>query len=118
VSPTLGSNLSQGQRQLVSIARALLTPSNVLVLDEATSAVDVETDAQIQEALRSPIFSNRTIITIAHRINTILDSDRIVVLEAGQVKEFGPPKELIDSGKGGLFYELVREAGLVNGVSR
>src|SRR5438045_1724351 len=123
VTLPLGSNLSQGQRQLVSIARALLTPSNVLVLDEATSAVDVETDALIQTTLRSAVFSKRTIITIAHRINTILDSDRIVVLEAGQVKEFGTPKELLehdgrDGGKKGLFYELVREAGLIEGVSR
>lgn len=112
-----GSNLSQGQRQLVSLARALLTPSNILVLDEATAAVDVETDSLLQATLRSPVFSNRTIITIAHRINTILDSDRIVVLEAGEVKEFGSPKELLER-KGGLFYELVREAGLVEGVGR
>jgi ABC-type transport system involved in cytochrome bd biosynthesis fused ATPase/permease subunit len=116
-SPFTGSNLSQGQRQLVSLARALLTPSNILVLDEATAAVDVETDALLQATLRSPVFSNRTIITIAHRINTILDSDRIVVLEAGEVKEFGTPKELLE-GKSGAFYELVKEAGLVEGVSR
>jgi ATP-binding cassette subfamily C (CFTR/MRP) protein 1 len=100
----------------VSLARALLTPSNILVLDEATAAVDVETDALIQQTLRSPVFSNRTIITIAHRINTILDSDRIVVLEQGTVKEFGSPKDLVDSK--GLFYELVREAGLLEGVDR
>jgi len=113
---TIGSNLSQGQRQLVSLARALLAPSNILVLDEATAAVDVETDALLQTTLRSPVFSNRTIITIAHRINTILDSDRIVVLEAGEVKEFDSPKELVRQK--GLFYELVREAGLVEGVER
>ena len=109
-----GSNLSQGQRQLVSLARALLTPSNILVLDEATAAVDVETDALLQTTLRSPLFSKRTIITIAHRINTILDSDRIVVLEAGTVKEFDTPKNLLDQK--GLFYKLVKEAGLVDGV--
>lgn len=97
------------------MARALLTPSNILVLDEATAAVDVETDAALQATLRSPLFSNRTIITIAHRINTILDSDRIVVLEAGQVKEFDAPKKLLEN-KQGLFYRLVKEAGLVDGV--
>ncbi|OAL22550.1 hypothetical protein AYO22_07108 [Fonsecaea multimorphosa] len=108
-----GSNLSQGQRQLVSLARALLTPSNILVLDEATAAVDVETDRMLQATLRSNIFQNRTIITIAHRINTILDSDRIVVLQQGRVAEFDTPDELIR--KRGLFYELVREAGLLDG---
>lgn len=112
----IGSNLSSGQRQLVSLARALLAPSNILVLDEATAAVDVETDALLQTTLRSPIFSNRTIITIAHRINTILDSDRIVVLEAGEVKEFDDPKELIRQK--GLFYQLVKEAGLLEASQR
>ncbi|CAK3838118.1 ABC transporter [Lecanosticta acicola] len=106
-----GSNLSQGQRQLVSLARALLTPSNILVLDEATAAVDVETDAMLQTTLRSNMFKDRTIITIAHRINTILDSDRIVVLDHGTVKEFDTPANLVKSK--GLFYELVREAGLL-----
>lgn len=110
-----GSNLSQGQRQLVSLARALLTPSNILVLDEATAAVDVETDAMLQTTLRSSVFENRTIITIAHRINTILDSDRIVVLQQGKVAEFDTPDELIK--KRGLFYELVREAGLLENLN-
>lgn len=109
-----GSNLSQGQRQLVSLARALLAPSNILVLDEATAAVDVETDALLQTTLRSPLFANRTIITIAHRINTILDSDRIVVLEQGEVKEFDTPKKLVEQK--GLFWKLVKEAGLEGSV--
>lgn len=110
-----GSNLSQGQRQLVSLARALLTPSNILVLDEATAAVDVETDALLQRTLRSSIFEDRTIITIAHRINTIIDSDRIVVLDKGRVAEFDTPAELIK--RGGHFYELAKEAGLLDGDS-
>jgi len=107
-----GSNLSQGQRQLLSLARALLTPSNILVLDEATAAVDVETDKMLQATLRTTIFENRTIITIAHRINTILDSDRIIVLQQGKVAEFDTPQALIN--RHGLFYELVREAGLLD----
>ncbi|CAG8043220.1 unnamed protein product [Penicillium salamii] len=107
-----GSNLSQGQRQLVNLARALLTPSNILVLDEATAAVDVETDALLQRTLRSSVFSDRTIITIAHRINTIIDSDRIVVLDKGRVAEFDTPAELIK--RGGKFYQLAKEAGLLD----
>ena len=109
-----GSNLSAGQRQLVSLARALLTPSHILVLDEATAAVDVETDAMLQTTLRSPMFNNRTIITIAHRINTILDSDRIIVLDKGTVAEFDTPAELVR--RKGLFYELVKEANLLNAL--
>ncbi|KAK5988916.1 Metal resistance protein YCF1 [Cladobotryum mycophilum] len=105
-----GSNLSQGQRQLVSLARAMLTPSNILVLDEATAAVDIETDALLQATLRSPLFANRTIITVAHRLNTILDSDRVVVLDKGEVVEFDTPKELFK--KQGAFYNLMRQAGL------
>lgn len=109
-----GSNLSQGQRQLVSLARAMLTPSNILVLDEATAAVDVQTDALLQATLRGPLFQNRTIITVAHRINTILDSDRVIVLDRGEVAEFGPPQELLRD-RAGLFYGLVKQAGLVDG---
>jgi ABC-type multidrug transport system fused ATPase/permease subunit len=105
-----GSNLSQGQRQLVSLARAMLTPSNILVLDEATAAVDVETDAMLQSTLRSPLFSNRTIITVAHRLNTILDSDRVVVLDKGEVVEFDSPAELVK--KQGVFFGLMKQAGL------
>ncbi|KAI1484022.1 hypothetical protein K445DRAFT_362615 [Daldinia sp. EC12] len=105
-----GSNLSAGQRQLISLARAMLTPSNILVLDEATAAVDVETDAMLQNTLRSSLFSHRTIITVAHRINTILDSDRVVVLDKGEVVEFDTPQALIK--KQGVFYGLVKQAGL------
>ncbi|KAL8764209.1 MAG: hypothetical protein Q9184_000178 [Pyrenodesmia sp. 2 TL-2023] len=109
-----GSNLSSGQRQLISLARALLTPTNILVLDEATAAVDIETDALLQSTLRSSTFRDRTVITIAHRINTILDSDRIVVLDHGRVAEFDTPSALVR--RKGLFYELVKEAGLLDSV--
>lgn len=105
-----GSNLSQGQRQLVSLARAMLTPSNILVLDEATAAVDIETDAMLQGTLRSPLFANRTIITVAHRLNTILDSDRVVVLDKGEVIEFDTPANLMK--KQGVFHSLMKQAGL------
>lgn len=86
------------------------------VLDEATAAVDVETDAMLQTTLRSNMFKNRTIITIAHRINTILDSDRILVLDHGEVAEFDTPSALV--GKKGLFFELVKEAGLLESVEQ
>ncbi len=113
----------------MSLARALLTPTNILgafphaanklllltrsftVLDEATAAVDIETDAMLQNTLRSNMFKDRTIITIAHRINTILDSDRIIVLDHGVVAEFDTPSALVR--KKGLFYELVKESGLL-----
>ncbi|KAF1855160.1 hypothetical protein Lal_00002494 [Lupinus albus] len=85
-------------------------PSNILVLDEATAAVDVETDAMLQSTLRSPLFANRTIITVAHRLNTILDSDRVVVLDKGEVVEFDSPAELFK--KQGVFYGLMKQAGL------
>lgn len=110
-----GSNLSLGQRQLLSICRALLTPSNILILDEATAAVDVETDAFLQTRMKS-VFRDRTIVTIAHRINTILDSDRIVVLDKGRVAEVGTPRKLMEER--GLFWKLVKEAGLEGAVER
>lgn len=87
-----------------------------IVLDEATAAVDIETDAMLQATLRSNMFKDRTIITIAHRINTILDSDRVVVLDQGAVAEFDRPSELVKSK--GLFYELVRESGLLESVNQ
>lgn len=76
--------------------------------------MDVETDALLQATLRSNMFSDRTIITIAHRINTILDSDRIIVLDHGAVAEFDTPGALVRQQ--GLFYELVKESGLLDSV--
>lgn len=107
-----GSNLSVGQRQLMCLARALLIPSHILVLDEATAAVDVETDHVLQQTIRSE-FKDRTILTIAHRLNTIMDSDRIVVLEQGEIAEFDTPENLLKR-KDSLFYSLSKESGFVN----
>ncbi|KAK9461507.1 P-loop containing nucleoside triphosphate hydrolase protein [Lipomyces oligophaga] len=106
-----GSNLSVGQRQLMSLARALLTPSKILVLDEATAAVDVETDKLLQETIRKE-FKDRTILTIAHRLNTIIDSDKIIVLSAGKVAEFDSPHKLLED-KNSLFYSLCKQGGLI-----
>ncbi|KAE8375664.1 P-loop containing nucleoside triphosphate hydrolase protein [Aspergillus bertholletiae] len=105
-----GSNLSQGQKQLVSLARAMLRPSPILVLDEATAAVDIETDKLLHKTLHTKFFDNRTVITIAHRISSIIHSDRIVVLAQGEVAECDTPAALM--ARKGLFYELVKEAGL------
>eukprot|EP01041_Mallomonas_annulata_P007311 gene7311-14905_t len=88
------SNLSVGQRQLVCIARALLSKCKVIVMDEATAAVDVETDALIQRAIRQE-FSESTCLTVAHRLNTIMDSDRVLVMDKGTVKEFDTPANLL-----------------------
>lgn len=99
-----GGNLSLGERQLLCLSRALLNDSKVLILDEATAAVDMETDRIIQETIRSE-FKDRTILTIAHRLDTVLDSDKILVLDNGEVKEFDTPKNLL-SKKESLFYKL------------
>lgn len=106
-----GSNLSVGQRQLMCLARALLIPSHILVLDEATAAVDVETDAVLQETIRKE-FKDRTILTIAHRLNTILDSDKIIVLEKGEVAEFDTPENLLKN-KDSLYYALYKQGGFI-----
>jgi len=106
-----GENLSVGQRQLVCLARALLRRTKVLVLDEATAAVDLETDDLIQSTIRTQ-FADSTVLTIAHRINTILDYTRIMVLDKGLVKEFDAPQVLL-SNKDSIFYGLAKDANIV-----
>ncbi|KAI9460421.1 P-loop containing nucleoside triphosphate hydrolase protein [Boletus coccyginus] len=107
-----GSSLSAGQRQLLCFARALLRKSKVLVLDEATSAVDLDTDRAIQEIIRGPLFHDVTILTIAHRLNTIIESTRVLVLDQGRVAEFDVPAVLL-ADKSSRFYSMALEAGLV-----
>lgn len=106
-----GDNLSIGQRQLLCLGRALLRKSKILVLDEATAAVDLETDQLIQTTIRSE-FSHCTVITIAHRLHTIMDSDKIMVLDNGNIVEYGSPEELLESA--GPFSLMAKEAGIEN----
>ncbi|XP_062035577.1 multidrug resistance-associated protein 1 [Lepus europaeus] len=105
-----GENLSVGQRQLVCLARALLRKTKILVLDEATAAVDLETDDLIQSTIRTQ-FDDCTVLTIAHRLNTIMDYTRVIVLDKGEVRECGSPSELLQQR--GLFYSMAKDAGLV-----
>ena len=98
-----GSNLSQGQRQLLSIARAVLADPKILILDEATSSVDTRTEMHIQEAMVA-LMKNRTSLIIAHRLSTIRDADRIIVMKDGTIMESGNHDELL--AKKGVYYNL------------
>ncbi|XP_021917145.1 multidrug resistance-associated protein 1 isoform X2 [Zootermopsis nevadensis] len=106
-----GENLSVGQRQLICLARALLRKTKVLILDEATAAVDLETDDLIQTTIRSE-FKDSTVLTIAHRLNTIMDSDRVIVLDRGLLVEYDTPEALLQN-KDSIFHSMAKDAGLV-----
>ncbi|KAI4297457.1 hypothetical protein L6164_037348 [Bauhinia variegata] len=107
-----GENFSVGQRQLLSLSRALLRRSKILVLDEATAAVDVRTDALIQKTIREE-FKSCTMLIIAHRLNTIIDCDRILLLDGGRVLEYDTPEELL-SNEGSAFSKMVQSTGAAN----
>ncbi|GAA0146210.1 ATP-binding cassette [Lithospermum erythrorhizon] len=107
-----GENFSVGQRQLLSLARALLRRSKILVLDEATAAVDVRTDALIQKTIREE-FKSCTMLIIAHRLNTIIDCDRILLLDAGQVLEYDTPETLLQKEES-AFSKMVQSTGAAN----
>jgi ABC-type multidrug transport system fused ATPase/permease subunit len=100
-----GINFSVGQRQLIVISRALLRGASIVIMDEATAAVDADTDARIQNVMRTE-FAKATTITVAHRINTIMESDYILVMDDGRAAEFDKPKALLKK-PGGLFRDLV-----------
>ncbi|KAI9221388.1 P-loop containing nucleoside triphosphate hydrolase protein [Blastocladiella britannica] len=108
-----GSNFSAGQKQLITLASAILRKRKVVIFDEATSATDAETDAVVQRTIRQE-FKDCTILTIAHRINTIRDSDRILVLDKGQVAEYDAPETLLGNPKS-LFAQLVRDSESYSG---
>ncbi|TMW93430.1 hypothetical protein EJD97_011715 [Solanum chilense] len=107
-----GENFSVGQRQLLSLARALLRRSKILVLDEATAAVDVRTDALIQKTIREE-FKSCTMLIIAHRLNTIIDCDRILLLDSGQVLEYDTPEVLLEKEES-AFSRMVQSTGAAN----
>ncbi|KAF9483592.1 multidrug resistance-associated ABC transporter [Pholiota conissans] len=105
-----GGNLSVGQRQIIALARAMIRGSKLLMLDEATSAIDYKTDAVIQHTLRTQLPKDVTVLTIAHRLQTIMDSDKIMVLDSGRIAEYGKPIDLLMNEKG-LLRALVDESG-------
>ncbi|GAA6039810.1 hypothetical protein JCM8097_004230 [Rhodosporidiobolus ruineniae] len=104
-----GSNFSQGQRQLIGLARALVRGSRILILDEATASLDNESDALVQRVIREE-FEGATNLTVAHRLETVIDFDRILVLRSGRVVEFDTPLGLLDK-KDGMFREMVEATG-------
>ncbi|EED19134.1 multidrug resistance protein, putative [Talaromyces stipitatus ATCC 10500] len=111
--------LSRGQRQLLCIARALLRQSRILVLDEATASIDYATDAAIQAGLRASVSNGTTVLTVAHRLQTIADYDKIIVLDAGRIVEQGSVRELLAYHRdGAIFRRMCEESGDLEGIER
>uniref|UniRef100_A0A8C7WG56 Multidrug resistance-associated protein 4 n=1 Tax=Oncorhynchus mykiss TaxID=8022 RepID=A0A8C7WG56_ONCMY len=110
-----GSNFSVGQRQLVCLARAILRRNKILIIDEATANVDPRTDGLIQQTIREK-FRECTVLTIAHRLNTIIDCDRILVLDAGRIQEYNEPYVLLQNQEG-VFYQMVQQTGKAEAAS-
>ncbi|KAH9071759.1 multidrug resistance-associated protein 1, partial [Aphanomyces euteiches] len=103
-----------GERQMLCMGRALLSESKVVVMDEATAAIDAETDAKLQKVIKTE-FKDATVLTIAHRLDTVLDGDRIMVLDAGRIVQFDTPMRLIAKGQG-HFFQLAKEGGYLDRV--
>ena len=106
-----GLNLSQGQRQLLCLARAIVSRPRILVLDEATSAVDMHTESLIRKSMDEEFKGIATTVVIAHRLATVIQYDKILVLAGGEVVEYGSPWELLQKGEDGAFSAMVRESG-------
>ncbi|KAJ6508827.1 hypothetical protein C8R45DRAFT_815212 [Mycena sanguinolenta] len=103
-----GSNFSHGQRQLIALARALFRQSAIIILDEATSSIDFETDRKIQKTIREE-FNDSLLVTIAHRINSVIDYDRLIILDQGKIAQFDTPYNLIQSE--GIFRDMCKKTG-------
>ena len=109
-----GENFSVGERQMLCMARALLHCTKIVFFDEATASIDHETDQLLQKVIQNA-FQDATVLTIAHRLDTILNSDHILVLNDGHVVQFGSPSELVALQRG-EFYELMKEGGYLEKV--
>jgi len=105
-----GGNLSAGERQLLCMARALLRRASILVMDEATASVDHATDARIQQMVKTELKGACTVLTVAHRLNTVVFYDQVLLLDRGSVLEHGPPLELLGR-EHGAFHKLAEESG-------
>ncbi|KAJ2693789.1 hypothetical protein GGH99_000988 [Coemansia sp. RSA 1285] len=105
-----GHNISAGQRQLVALARAMIRRSRLIIMDEATASVDFDADKRIQNTIRGPEFANSTLLCIAHRLRTIIDYDKVLVLDDGRVAEFDTPHNLLQN-EGGIFRSMCEESG-------
>ncbi|KAJ2658560.1 hypothetical protein IWW48_003965 [Coemansia sp. RSA 1200] len=105
-----GKNLSVGQRQLVAMARALVRRSKMIIMDEGTASIDFHWDDRLQQTIRGPEFANSTLLCIAHRLRTIIDYDRILVLDKGNVAEFDTPRRLLEN-RGGIFRNMCENSG-------